>query len=389
MKINWENIREEEFPALKSSVLLMAAGGSPMCKSAYNSVHQYLKGMHEQGDLFWEKYLSEIKKTKEYLSDYLNCSDDEIALFSNTSSGFNIIARILKKGNVLYPKDEFPTSIHIFKASNYKCIKIPSKSDNIYSIESIRNFSNRNIDYLIHSHIQYLTGFRQNLKELGKICSENNWVNIINATQSFGAFPIDVKNYNICMLSASSLKWACAGYGAGILYINNNFFKEKNPPFTSWLSVENFFEMDNDNMNIIRKTCSMDFLGGSPNFMSALALKGSLELIKKIGSGDIKKGVMNISNRILSLSNYFIDELLKLNFKIITPINPEYRSGIITIESKKATTIYYNLIKNNIISSLRNYQKSPEKTLIRFALNYYNNFDDIDKTLEVLKNCKQ
>ena len=48
--------------------------------------------------------------------------------------------------------------------------------------------------YLIHSHVQYLTGFRQDLEKLGTFCKEYNLVNIINATQSFGAFKLFLKN---------------------------------------------------------------------------------------------------------------------------------------------------------------------------------------------------
>lgn len=36
MSINWNEIREEEFPSLKNMIQLKAAGGSPISTSAYN-----------------------------------------------------------------------------------------------------------------------------------------------------------------------------------------------------------------------------------------------------------------------------------------------------------------------------------------------------------------
>ncbi len=130
----------------------------------------------------------------------------------------------------------------------------------------------------------------------------------------------------------------------------------------------------------------MEGLGGTPNFPALFALKGSLTLIKKIGKGNIQTGIKEICNRIISLTDQFIEKAQELDFKIISPLDLKYRSGIITIESDKAETIFNKLLTKNIHISLRNYPKSKEKTLLRFAFNYYNNFDDIEKSYSVLKN---
>ena len=187
------------------------------------------------------------------------------------------------------------------------------------------------------------------------------------------------------MLVATGLKWACSGYGAGILYIKNKFIRENKLPVSSWLSVKDSFSMDNDNLNFIAKTKSMEGLGGTPNFPALFALKGSLTLIKKIGKGNIQTGIKEICNRIISLTDQFIEKAQELDFKIISPLDLKYRSGIITIESDKAETIFNKLLTKNIHISLRNYPKSKEKTLLRFAFNYYNNFDDIEKAITILK----
>ena len=41
MNINWDELRKEQFPALENSIYLKAAGGSPMCKTAYQEVLKY------------------------------------------------------------------------------------------------------------------------------------------------------------------------------------------------------------------------------------------------------------------------------------------------------------------------------------------------------------
>ncbi|MHA2289426.1 MAG: aminotransferase class V-fold PLP-dependent enzyme, partial [Promethearchaeota archaeon] len=202
------------------------------------------------------------------------------------------------------------------------------------------------------------------------------------------AFPLDIQRFNIDILVASALKWACCGYGIGILLIKENFIKENEIPFSSWLSVIDGMSMDNDNIEIRKETKFLDGMGGTPHFPPLLTLKGGLSLIEKIGSGNLNEGIKRISNRIIKLTNEFINNIKKLDFKLITPLEIDNRSGIITLEHKNAKKIYGELIKNKIYISLRNYPASPTKTLLRFSFNYYNNFEDIEKSISILKKFK-
>jgi len=340
--------------------------------------------MLNYGDIFWDEYFRELDSIREKIAKYLNSKPLEIAFLINTSSGMNTIARLLKKGGIIYPEGEFPTSIHIFKRLGFNCEKI-HHVNNKYRINDIKNSIKENTKYLIHSHIQYLTGFKQDLEKLGTLSKNNSLVNIINATQSFGAFPLDIQRFNIDILVASALKWACCGYGIGILFIKEKIIQENEIPFSSWLSVIDAMSMNNDNLQVRKETKIIDGFGGTPHFPTLLTLKGGLNLIEKIGNGDLIMGFKRISTRIIELTAEFVNHIKELDFKVITPLEIENRSGIITLEHKNAQEIYKELIKNNIYISLRNYPTSTKKTLLRFSFNYYNNFEDIEKSISILK----
>ena len=343
--------------------------------------------MLNYGDIFWDEYFRELDSIREKIAIYFNSKPSEIAFLINTSSGMNTIARLLKKGGIIYPEGEFPSSIHIFKRLGFNCEKIYQVNYQ-YRINDIKNSIKANTKYLIHSHIQYLTGFKQDLEKLGALAKNERLVNIVNATQSFGAFPLDIQRYNIDILVASALKWACCGYGIGILFIKEKIIKENEIPFSSWLSVINGMSMNNDNLEIGKETKYIDGMGGTPHFSTLLTLKGGLDLIEKIGSGDLNKGLIRIRNRIIDLTSEFINYIRELDFKVITPLDLENRSGIITLEHNDAKEIYQELIKNKIYISLRNYPTSSKKTLLRFSFNYYNNFEDIEKSISILKKFK-
>ncbi len=388
MTIDWENIRTTQFPALKNLTYIMAGSASPLSEAAYNNGINYFKDMLYFGDIHFDTFCEKIEKVRGIIAEYINAKPYEIAFLPNTSSGMNIIARFINIGEILYPSIEFPASIHIFKRLGFPNRKI-NDQNHCYVIEDFKSSLSDRTKYIIHSHVQSLTGFRQNLEKLGEFCKKYELLNIINATQSFCSFEIDVKKQNIDILVSNALKWGACGYGAGFLYMDSNLLSDKEIPFSSWLSVENPFSLNNENIEVINKTKYMDTFGGCPNFAALLSLKGSLDLIKtQIGNGNIKTGIKRIQERIIHLTNIFVEEVKEFNLKIITPLDPEFRSGIITIQHDRAEEIYSSFIKNNIYVTLKRYPNLEKDTLLRFAFNYYNNENDIKKVIKTLKLLK-
>ncbi|TFF85871.1 MAG: aminotransferase class V-fold PLP-dependent enzyme [Promethearchaeota archaeon] len=384
MPIEWEQIRNNYFPAMNSHTYLMAASASPMNKIAYKEGLNYLNTMLNHGDIYYEQFKEHVDKNRETIAQYINCNPEQVAFVPNVSAGMNIVARLLDKEEFIYPSIEFPASVHIFKRLGFPSRKIePTK--NKYLIKNITKVKSKSTKILIHSHVQSLNGFRQNLTKLGAYCKENGLISVINSTQSFGSFEIDVKRDNIDIMISNTLKWVGSGYGAGVLYINQDLLNEKEIPISGWLSVLDPFEMNNENLDVINHPQSMDTFGGCPNYGALLALRGSFNLImEKIGLGDVRNGIRRIQERILWLTEIFLDKIKNFNFNIISPLEPEFRSGIITIEHQKAEKIYNSLIKNNIYITLKKYPTAKKNTLLRFSFNYYNNEDDIEKVVRIL-----
>lgn len=75
-------------------------------------------------------------------------------------------------------------------------------------------------DIIVSSHVQYRTGFRQDINALGRVAHEHGAVYVVNTTQSMGVMPVDVQACQADFLVCSCFKWTLAGYGCGIIYIN-------------------------------------------------------------------------------------------------------------------------------------------------------------------------
>lgn len=389
MTVKWDKIRSSEFPAASKTVQLKSAGGSPLSRSAYNEAKKYYDEMLNYGDIFWKKYFTKVETVRLKVAEYLNAKPSEIGFLINTSSCMNVILNYLDRGKIIYPKAEFPVSIHAVQRRGIK-LKAIKPIDNKFTVETIKRTIDNEITTLITSHIQYLTGFRQILQETGKLCKDRGIMHVVNATQSLGAFPIDVIESNIDLLVASGLKWACTGYGIGVLYIKEKLLADQEiPPSTGWLSVEDPFKMDPYNLKIQRRVKAFDASGGAPHFPQIFALGGALSLLERIGEGNLREGIRQVKKRILFLSDYLIEQLKAFNLKIISPLEKKYQSGIITIDIPEAEKITRELRKNEVFLSCRRNPDTDKNTFLRISVNFYNNTEDIDILIKSLKTLNQ
>ena len=81
-------------------------------------------------------------------------------------------------------------------------------------------------------HANNEIGSIQPIKEIGKICKDNNILFFVDACQSFGKLDIDVEEMNINMLAATAHK-LYGPKGIGLLYIS-----QKKPKITLKMQIE-------------------------------------------------------------------------------------------------------------------------------------------------------
>jgi selenocysteine lyase/cysteine desulfurase len=391
---DFESIRETEFPAAAGAVHLKASGGSPMCRSAYEAGEAYLEEMCFEGDLHYERYLERLQEARSFVAAYLGAAPDEVGFSVNSSSSASIAAAMLERcgvGRVYFPIGEFPTSVHALKnlGLDGRAVGDPSLGDGyrewLRAIDADLSAGPALRSAVVISHVSFLSGARANLAEVASFCRSRSLTLVVNATQSFGALPIDVGE-SVDMLFATGLKWMCAGYGAGFLYLRQALVEEVGlPHHTGWLSVENPYRMDNANVAVTPRARSLDAGGGMPHFGPLLSLWGALKLYSRIGEGDLREGVRRVEARTLSLAGRLRSGLKACGFELLGNAKPDETSGIVSLVSDKAMGLFARLKKNNILTSLRSHPSEEGRSIVRFGVHFFNTEKEIDTAISVLQ----
>ncbi len=366
--ISWQAIRAE-FPATQKYVYLDAAEASPIPELVSNAAETYYQEMVEEGVMGWNKWEAQMNDARKSVAKLINADVEEIAFTINTSHGMNIVADILEgQGNVLTMKDEFPSSVIPWVHRGYD-VAFVDPTDHVYRLKEIQGSISENTDILVTSHVQYCTGFKQNLAALGELCQENGLTYVVNATQSVGVMPIDVKRSKIDFLTFAAYKWLMTGFGIGVLYINKKWLGRMKTPVAGGESAE--YENGYDNTGYTLKGDASVLEVGTPHFPNIIALGAALDFVNSIG-------IANIQDRIYELSDYLIKQLEELGLTVVSPQAEQHRSGITVVDLPNHKGVAERLCEKGIIVSSR-------KNGLHITTHIYNNRKDIDRLVSELK----
>jgi len=227
------------------------------------------------------------------------------------------------------------------------------------------------------SHVEYVNGFRHDLRALSEIAHEHGAYLIVDAIQSAGAIPIDVKRDDVDFLAAACYKWLLSPPGAGYLYMRGELIEEFEPPFVGWRSVkEEVFETLDfwDIWSLRLSETASRFEVGSPSVISFVGANEALKMLLNIG-------IENIEARIIKLTEHLIEAVKTLGLKLQTPEERLYRSGIVNFKIEKAQEITQKLGEKGIVVSARAHG-------IRVSPHFYNTEEEIDRLVEEIRRCR-
>jgi selenocysteine lyase/cysteine desulfurase len=376
---DWKKIRSD-FPITKNMIYFHSAAMSPSPTPVFNAILKEYHKLHTQGDTHWTKDLKKFRKLCSELAGMIHTKGDDVTFVQNTSSVMSLLAmtfknHIRKPFNIVSMEDEFPASTIGYEYQDLD-MRYVQPVEARYPIDNILKLSDRNTLAVVTSHVQYATGFCQDLKALGEELKKRGILFIVNATQSFPFFPINVRSMNIEVLSASVHKWGFTGH-IGTLFYTSSLFRKKYPsPWAGWASVapeEGSFIHTAKNTPFLLHETAERYNIGTYNLQPLLAFQTAMDYLKTIG-------FQNIRTRVMELTDYLIRGLKKLEIKIISPVaRKKERSAIVTFTlGVKNKQCIKTLAKNKIFVGARGEG-------IRVSVNIFNNFEDIDCLLKVLK----
>lgn len=368
MSRDWDDLRQD-FPGTKERVYLNAAAGSITPRWVREAVARYHLELEEGGDDHWDLWLAQMEVVRERVARFIGAQADEIAFVTNTSEGMNILADLVSHdGPVLSDELEFPTVTLPFVHRGAQLQFIPAIEGEL-RLEMFDEVHAPRASTIAVSHVQFSNGYRLDLEELASLKGRRSL--LVCASQSLGAFEVNVNATQIDGLACAGHKWLCAGYGAGFVYVSKELLTRA-PKGLGWRSVKDPFAFNNRAGVPVKAARRYEL--GCPAFPGIFALGAAISYLDGIGKD-------RIQSRVLQLNTVLTSAMRHEGFEVLSP-SGSGRSGqsLIAVDNPGAATEF--LRGEGILVT-----QKPQG--IRVSTHFYNNDDDIAKFVDALKKYRE
>ena len=363
---SFDTIRSQ-FPVTENRVFLNHAAISPIPIGVLKELESLYQQIALYGGGYYSEWMEHIAEVRNVVAALLSCKPGELAFTGNTSEGLAAVASGLRwrKGEVvLIPAPEFPANLYPWEnlASRGVRVKRIQRKNGAFHVEDVEKALEPGTRLVSVSSVDFCAGFRCDLEALGDLCRRKGILLCVDAIQSLGIIPMDVKKFGIHFLAAGGHKWLLSPMGCAIVYISEEVNHLVHPDRVGWKSVvdeENFFQKD-----FHLKPDALRFEAGSMNVAGIYAIGATVRLLNEAG-------LERVQEKIMFLNDLFIQGLQDRNIEISSSLARHERSGILSFFPEgDPIDLYRFLNERNIIISVRN-------GMIRLSPHFYNNGDDV------------
>ena len=337
-----------------------------------------------------------IYTTRQRLNTLFNGHDPSHVIFTqNVTMSLNMVIKgLLKAGDhVLVSSMEHNAVMRPLTQLLNKGITfdiIPCDKTGSIQLESMDSLIRPNTVAMIINHASNVCGTIQPLESIGSICKAHNLQFIVDAAQTAGVIPIDVKAYHIDALCFTGHKGLLGPQGIGGIILTKEMAQTLVPLIAGGTGSFSHLETMPTHMPDA-------FEAGTLNLPGIIGLNEGLSYIES-------QGMENIHNHELALTQAFLEELQSIDVvNIIGKQDIQDRTAVvsITIDGMDPASIAYELESTYHIMTRVGLHCAPRahQTLgtypdgtVRFSFGYANTHEDVESALSalhrILKNTK-
>lgn len=382
----WLSNVRSRIPLLnRYSAYLDNAGAGPITIDVYNAMKSFLDSYVSSGEP-WDDVLVQVYENRRLFAKLIGANADEVAVISNVSTGLATIATSLPfKGRVVVSPLNFPTDIYPWLTLRSKklineVIFVNPKGGCI-PLEEYEKAVNDDTVAVVVDYVSWITGYRENIREIASIAHEHGAILICDAFQALGVVDINVKYEGIDVLISGLYKWLMGPHGVAYLYVNRNTLDTLVPAVISWHGVrnnvvkrkingwENVFSTPFNVYNVEFSEDTSRFELGTWSEISLYGGKAALEFALK-----------HEMPRKYTYTEKLIDELINglvgLNYEVITPRSS--KAGIVVFKAKRHDVIKKYLSKKGV-------EVSSRPGVIRVSPHFYNTIDEVELLLNLIR----
>src|SRR5689334_13765347 len=366
----WKQYRDY-FPVTEHQIYLNHAAVAPLSRPAAEAMRTLAEDVLRYGSLHYDRWLETYEGVRVAAAKLIGADRSEIALVKNTSEGIATVAMGLNwhpGDKVVAFREEFPANV--FPWMRLEAARVGVEWLSVTDSLDLIDRACEGARLLAISFVQYLTGFRADLRAIGEICKRRKCFFLVDAIQGMGAFPLDVNPCHIDALAADGHKWMMGPEGCGILYIRRERQESIFPVEFGWTNVAGFQDYSSRDMTL--RPDAGRYECGTLNTIGCYGLRAALEFLLEVGAERIGPAVQALGDRIAEGAR-------NRGYQVLGERTPANGAGIVSIQKPglESRVVVRHLKERGMLAA-------PRQGWVRMSPHFYVSPDEIDKVIEAL-----
>ena len=362
------------FPIFERRVYINSCSQGALSDAVRDAYARYLDDWDEKGAP-WEYWVERGEAARTAFARLINGAPDEVAVTTSLSAGVSALASGLRYGGprskIVMTDLEFPTIGQIWHAQKARGARVgivPPDADGTIPLERLESAIDDETLLVSITHVSYRTGAMLDVERITRLAHERGALVLLDAYQSVGSLPVDVRALDVDFLAAGVLKYLLGSAGLAFFYCRRGLAERIWPTATGWFADRDIFEMDHRDYS--PASTAARFQSGTPPIPSIYAGIAGMDLMEEIGVADTREHVLELNSRL-------IDGLDELKANVVTPRRPKRRGALLCVKSTDVDTLVRTLAREGIVTSERDGN-------LRISAHCYNSVEDVDAVLDAL-----
>ena len=356
----------DRFPILEHTTYLINHSLGAMPAAAEERMLEYARTWKERGIRSWAEGWWEMPLTVgDKIGRIIGAPSGATVMHQNVAVAEAIVVSCFRpvdphRNRVVYEAGNFPSVRYLYQAQpDLEVVVVPDDEAIVEAIDE------RTLLVPI-THVLFKTAEIQDVQAIVRRAHEVGAHVVLDAYQSAGIVPLDVRALNVDFAVGGSVKWLCGGPGNGWLYVRPDLAEVLEPTFMGWQAHARPFGFEPE---LEYAEGAARFLTGTPNVPALYAATPGYDLIEELGVDRIRANSVR-------QTQLLIDLLDEAGFDVGSPRDPARRGGTVTVRTPEFEAVHRELAERQILCDFR-----PDAGL-RLGPHYYNTDDELHHAVE-------
>src|SRR5713226_2034451 len=283
-----------EIPIFRHKVYLNTCSLGALGERTRRRIAEFLDLWQERGASAWyDVWWAALGELRRRYARVIAATPEEIALGPSISVALASVAEALdygKRRRVVVTSLDFPTVAYQWlakRARGIELVVVESPDQVTVPVETIARAVDDRTALVATSHVYFTSGAIQDIKRVADAARRCGALSLVDAYQSVGQVPVDVKAAGVDFLTAGGLKWLLGGPGIVLLYVRDEVARRLAPGIVGWFGHKNQFAFDPRALELHDDARRFEL--GTPALAAVYAQLGGLDYIDEIGVPAIRR----------------------------------------------------------------------------------------------------